>query len=62
MKRKLNGKFRKDYRVVAPCPLCGWHLPIGVPGALSRADNKTEICSRCGYKEAIDAMKNTKKS
>ena len=34
------------------CPICKNKI-IGVP-ALSRKDNKTEICSRCGRIEAIE--------
>lgn len=33
------------------CPKCGNQI-IGYP-ALSREDNKTEICSNCGTKEAL---------
>lgn len=33
------------------CPRCGDRLPDH-PGALSRVDNKTEICSDCGIEEA----------
>lgn len=40
------------------CPLCGDVLPE-VP-ALSRADNKTAICSRCGDKEAMEDYLNTR--
>lgn len=41
------------------CPLCeGWipnnDTPGAYPGALSRRDNKTEICSECGTMEAIE--------
>ena len=41
------------------CPRCALNLiptndaPGLYPGALSRADNKTEICSFCGYDEAV---------
>lgn len=38
---------------IRKCPLCGKKY-IGHP-ALSRKDNKTEICSDCGIREAIDA-------
>ena len=34
------------------CPICKNKI-MGVP-ALSRKDNKTEICSRCGRIEAIE--------
>jgi hypothetical protein len=40
------------------CPRCaGWiptnENPGAHPGALSRVDNETEICSKCGTEEAI---------
>ena len=40
------------------CPRCGGGIPSDAArgqysGALSRADNATEICSRCGTDEAI---------
>lgn len=34
------------------CPICGEHY--SEPPALSRKDNKTEICPECGYNEAIE--------
>ena len=34
------------------CPKCGGLL--GKRPALSRRDNKTDICSECGYKEAME--------
>lgn len=41
------------------CPKCGGFIPNNdTPGAyigaLSRVDNKTEICSACGEAEAFD--------
>ena len=41
------------------CPSCGGFIPNNETpgaymGALSRKDNKTEICSSCGTKEAIE--------
>ena len=36
------------------CPKCG-QLYEGHP-ALSRVDNKTEICPACGTREAMDAF------
>lgn len=36
------------------CPKCG--AEYSAPPALSRMDNKTEICPLCGTKEALDAM------
>ena len=43
---------------VKMCPKCGGPIPNAdqpgaYPGALSRVDNKTEICSRCGMVEAV---------
>ena len=40
------------------CPICGGAIPNKehkgkYPGALSRYDNETEICSRCGMTEAF---------
>lgn len=41
-----------------PCPRCGGGVPNdgqpgAYPGALSRLDNKTYICSGCGQQEAL---------
>lgn len=41
------------------CPRCSGYIPNDVspgayPGALSRTDNKTEICSECGTLEALE--------
>lgn len=41
------------------CPRCGGLIPNNetpgaYPGALSRVDNKTEICSECGSTEAME--------
>jgi hypothetical protein len=45
-----------DYPV---CPSCSGYIPNNetpgaYSGAISRKDNKTEICSACGTKEAWD--------
>lgn len=39
------------------CPKCGG--PLGDRPALSRRDGKTDICSECGYKEAIEDVERT---
>lgn len=39
------------------CPKCGG--PLGKRPALSRRDNKTDICSECGYREAIEDLEKT---
>lgn len=41
------------------CPTCDGYIPNNdnpgaYPGALSRRDNKTEVCSECGQVEAIE--------
>lgn len=43
------------------CPRCGGFIPRNSKpgayiGALSRADNSTEICSPCGEEEALVAL------
>ena len=48
-----------DIQVPKICPRCeGWipnnARPGAYPGALSRRDNKTEICSDCGTAEALE--------
>lgn len=40
------------------CPRCGGPVPNAefkgqYPGALSRTDNETEVCSECGTAEAL---------
>ena len=49
----LTRKFREPPYNPEICPRCLGFLPIGYPGALSRVDNETEICSDCGTDEAI---------
>jgi predicted RNA-binding Zn-ribbon protein involved in translation (DUF1610 family) len=46
-----------DY-FAGPCPRCGGDVPNNAhpgayPGALSRVDNATYICSECGTAEAM---------
>lgn len=41
------------------CPRCGGYIPNNLqpgvyPGAISRLDNETEICSACGQAEALE--------
>lgn len=41
------------------CPRCGGFIPNdfepgAYPGAMSRVDNITEICSECGVSEALE--------
>lgn len=44
------------------CPTCGGDVPNTehkgkYPGALSRVDNETEICSRCGLSEGVSRVR-----
>ena len=52
-----------EYHGEIKCPKC--NKSIYGHTAISRVDNKTEICSDCGYSEAMDAyhnfLKNQKK-
>lgn len=52
--------FNRGVSVPKTCPRCSTHdwipnnkTPGAYMGALSRADNKTEICSACGEDEAL---------
>lgn len=43
------------------CPSCGGYIPNNqtpgaYPGAVSRKDNKTMICSECGTREALEDL------
>ena len=47
-----------DQIVIKQCPRCAGFIPDALnpgayPGALSRWDNATEICSGCGMEEAM---------
>lgn len=46
MKLKTN---QQEYSI---CPKCGKEIIL--PPAISRVDNKTEICSACGVVEALE--------
>lgn len=54
----LNTTFTRFPSYAGPCPRCGEPVPSRenqgqYPGALSRVDNKTHICSQCGQDEAL---------
>jgi hypothetical protein len=50
----IGGFREKPYMQSVLCPRCAVRLlPMGYPGALSRVDNHTEICSECGQDEAL---------
>ena len=48
-----------EERKVISCPKCNFQFLEGT-GALSRRDNKTEICSDCGIREAMEDYENNK--
>ncbi len=46
------------------CPKCAGYIPSNknpgeYPGAISRRDNTTEICSACGTMEALEDFLNS---
>ena len=45
--------------IKAICPRCKESYFKNIFFAISRKDNKTEICPDCGVKEAIEAFTNT---
>jgi hypothetical protein len=55
-----KGRYEMDTNLeVKTCPMCPNLIPSNehagqYAGALSRRDNKTEICSDCGRREAIE--------
>lgn len=48
-KNKLSG-----FDIVQVCPKCKKEF-VGYP-TLSRVDNKTEVCSECGVREALEKV------
>ena len=42
------------FKIINICPIC--HKEYSGHPAISRKDNKTKICSSCGYSEAIEAF------
>lgn len=58
--RHPTSVFKRSQGPVKPvCPRCEGFIPNNLmpgryPGAISRVDNKTEICSDCGREEALD--------
>jgi len=59
--RLTTGAPQLDHRGRPICPICHHFIPNdeepgAYPGALSRKNNKTEICSNCGLMEALNGM------
>jgi hypothetical protein len=55
---KENNTYTKTHDKFVLCPRCEGFIPNNdtpgaYPGAISRLDNKTEICSECGTIEAM---------
>lgn len=55
-KLEIMEKEIADLQKQQICPRCG--KPMNGFPALSRKDNKTEICSQCGQDEAMEAFNN----
>lgn len=55
-----NGVSHVNFKIYPICPLCQKEYD-GHP-AISRKDNKTEICPDCGIKEALIIFYNNKKT
>lgn len=54
----MNPADPKSMKFAGPCPRCGFPVPNAehageYPGALSRYDNETYVCSDCGRWEAM---------
>ena len=54
----VTGPAMQDPTYAGPCPRCGGAIPNDAepgayPGALSRVDNLTYVCSDCGGLEAL---------
>ena len=49
-------ELKRNKQTLSICPKCKREI-LGYP-ALSRLDNKTEICSTCGMIEALEVYKN----
>jgi len=62
MQNYLTGAYREKPFTGGKCPRCDGSMPQGYPGALSRRDNKTEICSQCGVIEAMEDFSSYLKS
>ena len=56
---ELKIKITENSNKKKQCPICG--NPLGKYPAISREDNKTEICSNCGTLEALAAFKESLK-
>ena len=52
--KKLNEINDSRFFIVSVCPIC--NKEFDEPPAISRKDNKTEICSDCAIGEAMKAF------
>ena len=59
VRTRLLGGSMKARQKRRKCPKCGKYY-VGCP-ALSREDNKTEICLECGILEALNAFVKSKR-
>lgn len=51
---KISSRCAKVAQKRRKCPKCGYYYTSHP--ALSREDNKTEICSECGVAEALESF------
>lgn len=54
IKSQIPAKYASKAVLLRKCPICSGYY-VDYP-ALSRKDNATEICSRCGVREAIECF------
>ena len=50
----MKAMIKKEFNMTNICHICG--EAYSEPSAISRADNKTPICSSCGIREAVGGI------
>ena len=59
--QQVVADYRAEDKQLPICPICEGYIPNderpgAYPGAISRYDNKTEVCSACGTAEGVGMM------
>jgi hypothetical protein len=59
--QQVVADYRAEDQQLPICPICEGYIPNderpgAYPGAISRYDNKTEVCSACGTAEGVGMM------
>lgn len=57
--KELCQELNNEFKIYPVCPRCNHEYEE--PPAISRKDNKTKICSKCGTNEALHAFINYSK-